>query len=142
MTDPTRALNDLAETMERGAGIVRKGWTQGTSWTPDGRQFCMTGALFEAEGLRTRPQYWTPETPEGMRKRLRYTLSLVALEDTVGRNAPDWNDEEGRTQDEAADAMERCAKELRNGVVPPSLHSPRHHGTFERYQHLCEELES
>lgn len=140
--DPTAALNDLADVLERSAEVVRKGWVQGTSWTPDGLRFCMTGAVFEAQGLRTNPGHWTPMSPADHRIRLGYTLSLITLEETVGGNIPDWNDEEGRTQEEAADAIDRCVKELRNGTVPAALQDGRHKPTFERYQQLLKELES
>lgn len=132
-------LDEIAETLERGAEAVRRGWCQGTSWEmgydKDSEKViplavCASGALFHAQGLIDPGVY---KQPDNLNRRLRYTLSLISLEGFLGVNdVPRWNDVEGRTQDEVADAMERCAKELRNGT--PTARDDRRRGAIRAYE--------
>lgn len=131
-------LGEIAETLERGAEVVRQGWCQGTSWElgyeEDGDQvaiaFCASGALFEALGLRDPNAY---KHPENLGRRLQYSLSLISLEGFLDvTDVPQWNDADGRTQDEVADAMERCAKELRNGT--PTMDDVKRSNVISNYE--------
>lgn len=84
----------------RAAEIVRERWGQGTPSFGSGGQACAMGAIAIAGGF----DYfrWMPSDAES----LRYAKALGFKNSC---EVADWNDTEGRTADEVAEALERAA---------------------------------
>lgn len=89
----------VADVLERAADLIEPegAWYQGNYTGPNGKCFCMLGAVRRAGGFThdvnpvTEELYWSLETS----------------------SISDWNDEPGRTQQEAVSALRMTAARAR-----------------------------
>lgn len=97
------------------ARVVREGWCQGAYDDEEGCH-CVMGALHVGFGLSLSET--TKADEDAMSAPLAASLRL-RLRGTPKRAVVSWNDAPGRTAEDVAEALERCAEELERGEVAP-----------------------
>src|SRR5215831_20348681 len=101
--------------LTRAKELVKRGWTQGTAMSDDGKQVCAAQAINMAyygirnESLSSGEFKVCMDASEGI---ANATLIAAAVEVTgmTWHGIPNWNDFPGRTQTEVVDTFDRAIK--------------------------------
>jgi hypothetical protein len=120
-------MDTPADVLRRAADRVQfQGWTQGTAvrYMPPGPvpwyRRLLRGAVSRIQG---EPVAWCAYGAIGAEAAEMYPMwatlhrAAKAFGAFLGQPVSVWNDAPGRTADEVADAMRRCAKALENGEL-------------------------
>jgi hypothetical protein len=104
MTERAAELDEAGRILLGAAAIVRERWRQG-DYGRDGGPRCLVGAIAEAGEFHGGGLYdkFAVVERSPIYKRLVDSLGIL------GSTVVNWNDQEGRTAEEVAEALERAA---------------------------------